>query len=129
MAEDYCSWAVTSLWRYLGQPETLLAIVLHLKSLFLVEVWFTGHGQCLSSHFWCHIIWLDRESWSEWVLSVPFPSSDNLFCPSADLLLNCPGSATVTPRYPQLKRHPAISTVFKIKEDYSGHSSSHLATI
>lgn len=98
--------------RCLGQPETLLAIVSHLKSLFLVQLWFTGCGQFLSSYFWCHIIWLDGESWSEWVLSVPFPSSDSLFCPSGNLLLSCPGSATVTPRYPQLKRHPAVSVFF-----------------
>lgn len=34
------------------------------------------------------------------------------FCPSADLLLNCPWFCY---RYPQMKRHPVISTVSKIK--------------
>lgn len=122
MAEVCCSRAVTSLWRCLGLSETLCATMLHLKTLFLAELWFTGLDQRLSFHFWCHIIWLNEESCQNGCLSVPSPNSDNLCCPSADLLLHCPGSATVTPRYPQLKRHPAKSMVFKIKEHYSGHS-------
>lgn len=127
MAEVCCSRAVTSLWRCLGLAETLFTTMLHLKTLFLVELWFTGLGQHLSFHFWCHIIWLNGESCQNG--SVPSPNSGNLCCPSADLPLHCPGSPTVTPRYPQLKRHPAISMFFKIKEDYSGHSWSRLATI